>query len=127
MSRLVIFGLGLAGAVALGGAAALLPSAHQSAAVPRGAAHPSQGPAHLAAGSLLVFRSAKDMDEAQRLIARDVQTTHPELIAPFVACLASGGEAVTVLDETALRREVILDSGANTGCRGWTAMENVVP
>lgn len=49
------------------------------------------------------------------------------LISSFVACLPSGGEAVTIVAATVETREIIIQSGVNKGCRGVVQDSAVAP
>lgn len=90
--------------------------------------HPSSGKGHFGAATKpIIWRSQAAMDKGIEMIGHKVAETHPELLLPYVACFAYGGESITILDSAFGRREVILDSGKTRGCRGWVIMESVVP
>jgi zinc ribbon protein len=89
--------------------------------------HPSSGSAHFSrAGGGFIFGTKAAYEEALKLTVNGAAKTHPEMIMALMSCWPQEGESVTVIDFTLAAREIIVDTGRDRGCRGWTAMENVV-
>lgn len=88
--------------------------------------HPRSGPAQLAR-TAIVWRDRAAYDRGVALVTAGAHEGNPELIAPLMACLASGGSQVTVITAGLAWREVVVTDGPETDCQGYVAMEAVVP
>lgn len=70
-----------------------------------------------------VWRSDRDLDEGEALLAAKADTS---LIRPLLSCLAPGGSTVVLsaADRGGQRRGVIVTDGTSKGCRGSVAKEH---
>jgi hypothetical protein len=82
---------------------------------------PSAVDGHQFNASVPLFVSKDALKAAVRMIEQGM--TDPGILAPYTACAANEGDSFILIDGSWTVSKVMLTSGVNRGCQGWTANE----
>lgn len=75
--------------------------------------------------NVFVWRDDAAFSEAIKLIQAKVQDTNPALVLRLLSCIAKPGDHAVVTDGGFASSTILVIDGANAGCRGDIANEDI--